>query len=92
MQIRNPRYVSDQGYPVLEVEIEGRLARIPLEQKPIAYEAGIIFVGSEFESILPAIVFNSLTLRGCTNDPEILRLYDEFGQAVEEGRFEPGPV
>ena len=92
MEIRNPRYVQDQGYSVLEVEINGRLARIFLEQKPTLYEAGIIFLGGEFESVLPAIVFGSLTLRGFTNDPEILRLYDEFGQAVEEGRFEPGPV
>lgn len=90
MKIANPRYIQNQGYSSLELEIDGRKTLIPLEQKPTLYEAGIIYVG--LEDFLPEIEFQGTTLRGCSNDPEILRLYDEFGRASQRDDFQPDEI
>ncbi len=55
MKIGSYRALTMQGYPVLEVEIDGRVARLPWEQK--ALPDGLVFLGVGFEdytAILPA--------------------------------------
>lgn len=92
MQITNPRYVQTGGYPILELDLDGRTARITLEQKPTLYQAGLIFLGADWEEAVPEIEFQGTTLRGFTNDPAILTLYDQFGEAVMSGTFRPGSI
>jgi hypothetical protein len=100
MQLKNARYVRESGYPILEVEISipelgitDKLARITLEQKRTTYEAGLIFLGSDWEEDLPKIEFeNFTTLEGFIRDPELLKLFDDFGSAVSSGRFQPGAI
>jgi hypothetical protein len=100
MQFKNARYVRESGHPILEVEISipelgitDKLARITLEQKPTTYQAGLIFLGSSWEEDLPEIEFdNFTTLQGFVQDPELLKLFDDFGYAVSSGRFQPGAI
>lgn len=71
--------------------------------KPMIRKAGYVFLGPAFEETLPVIrldgrnlppseSFESITLRGYTNDPIMLRLFDEFRAAVFDGSWTPGDV
>lgn len=88
MQIENPQYVLDQGYPILEVEIDGRTYLIDSEQKPTLVRHGIVAV--------PCSAFTArlglLTIPGATDDPRLFRLALAFGLEVRSGRFKPGPA
>lgn len=92
MEIQNPRYVLNQGHPELHFEYKGRTAKLGTEIKPTLYEAGIVFLGPDFEQLVPEIVFKRTTLRGFTQDPKVFALYDAFGKSVMNGTFKPGPV
>lgn len=92
MEIKNPRYVLNQGYPELHFELFDRTAQLSTETKGILNEAGIVFLGSDFKRLVPEIKLNGTTLRGFTNDPEIFRLYNQFGRAVANETFKPGSI
>lgn len=92
MEITNVRYALNQGYPELLLQIDGKEANIPLEQKPTIYENGLIFLGANFEEIMPEIEFEGTALKGFTNDSEILRVYREFLDATNGGNFTPGAI
>jgi hypothetical protein len=92
MKVSNPRYVLNQGHPELHFELFGRTAQLSAETKEILNEAGIVFLGGAFKNLVPPIEFRGKTLRGYTDDPEIFRLYDQFGHAVMNGTFKPGAI
>jgi hypothetical protein len=92
MKITNVQYQRIQGYPVLELLIDGKSARIMLEEKPSLYQAGLVFLGAAWEGVVPDIEFRGTTLRGFVRDPEIFKLYDDFGKAVSIGNFRTSPV
>lgn len=92
MKIENPRYALNQGHPELHFELFGRTAQLSVETKEILNENGIVFLGADFERLVPEIELNGTVLRGFTNDPEIFRLYDQFGHAVMNRTFKPGAI
>ena len=92
MKIENPRYVLNQGHPELHFELLGRTAKLSAETKPSLHKAGIVSLCCGFDDLVPPIEFRGKTLRGYTNDPEIFRLYDQFGHAVMNGTFKPGAI
>ncbi|NHC36898.1 hypothetical protein [Scytonema millei] len=92
MRIENPRYVLNQGHPELHFELLGRTAQLSTETKPTLNKAGIVSLGSDFDDLVPPIELNGTVLRGCTNNPEIFRLYDQFGHAVMNRTFKPGAI
>jgi hypothetical protein len=94
MILANARYYWNDGYPMLAVEVDGRMAEMGTDCKPSLHEAGIVFLGSEFADAVPPIEFptgdgHTTTLRGFSRDETLFRLYDEFLQADE---ITPGPV
>jgi hypothetical protein len=92
MEITNIRYAFNEGYPELLLQIDGKEANIPLEQKPTTYENGLIFLGADFEETMPEIELEGTTLRGFTNDTGVLRVYKEFLDAANRVDFTPGVI
>lgn len=92
MNISNPRYVSNMGRPLLELEIDGITTLIDLEPKPTLHKAGIVFLGAEMEDHVPVIEFKGKTLRGFTRDRRIKALVEAMAQAVKQRTFVEGPV
>lgn len=92
MKITNVQYRRIDGYPVLELLIDGKQVRIMLEEKPSLHQAGLVFLGADWEGVVPDIEFRGTTLRGFVQDPEILKLYDDFGKAVSSGNFRVGAI
>ncbi len=94
MEIKNPKYVTKQGYPLLSVKIDGIIALIPYEQKAIEYD--LIFLGPQFEKVVPLQTLpadkesNRLEpqrIRGFTKNKTIVKLYKDFRTAVDNGEF-----
>ena len=82
----------EQGQPFLEVTIEGRTARVYLEQKAIEY--GYVYVGAEFEDVLPPVVLPAdpengrsvaQELYGFVDDPELVAAYRAFRAMADAG-------
>ena len=89
MDIENATYVEIDSYPVLEVMLNGIQTWIPLEQKMLLVESGIIFVG---EAVDTEAEFDGKRFRGCTNDPQVFALWQRFVDDCNNLRFEPGPL
>ena len=90
MDISNPRYIRVQGYPILEVEIDGQTRRIGAEQKPTLVRHGMVAIGSD---VAPgASLPNGRRLESSTDDPEMFRLATSFGLDCHYGRFKEGDV
>jgi hypothetical protein len=98
MDIRNPRYALDQGHPILEMEIDGKLVRLHREMKPTLVRNGIVVLGRDFVDTLPEIELVdrvqsiNTKLKGCTRDKDVFRLAISFGLEVYYGRFRAGPA
>lgn len=97
MNLANARYEREDGYAILRVEVDGKVATIGTEWKPSLRAAGIVFLGSDFQGVMPPIDFEPsdgglTTLRGCTRDVRMVRLYDQFWSDANSGSFTPGPV
>jgi hypothetical protein len=86
LTIENPRLEIEGHYAVIKATINGVEATIPQEQRR-RDDLGLIFLGPEFEELVPAAVVppdpeqgRLLTtfLLGFTDDPEMLRIFDEL--------------
>lgn len=96
MQIISARWIIDVVYPVLSIETDLGTADI-FEIKPTLYDAGIVFLGADFEDKVPPITFPAdpkdnrpaLQLRGFTKDKTILALVREFKDALDKRTFAP---
>lgn len=93
MEVGRFRYALDYGYSILELEIDGKVARIPYEQK--GFYDGIIFLGADFEdgyqAILPADPADGRprdrVMKGFTDDPRVLAIYTEFRKRTGDPGF-----
>lgn len=84
----NVRKAKAGIYPVLEVEIGGRWARLGFDNKlTILKDFGLLFLGAEFESdkkyrhSIPADKANGrapMVLDGFTNDREVIQAYRDW--------------
>lgn len=94
--ITNVRYALDQGYSYLLMQIDGVEAAIMREQKPTLLEQRILYLGPGWGNLTPPIRFKDdngtvHVLEGFTQEPAILAEFDRFAEAVDSGKFEPGP-
>ena len=86
MNISNPRYIRVQGYPVLELEVNGQTKRILAEQKATLVRHGLVAIGDD---VTPGVELpNGRRLESSTDDPEIFRLATSFGLDCRYGRFD----
>jgi len=98
MRIEFRGYGEQDDRPYMLITINGQLARVFREQKPDLVEQGILFVGAEFEDVLPPIYLPAdpeigrgpLTLRGFLQDPQLATRYRQFEREVDAGTFQPG--
>lgn len=75
-------------YPVLEVEVNGKWARLSFDNKlTVLDEFGLLFLGAEFEGdkqyrhAIPADEADgrgAMVLEGFTDDPEIIAVFREW--------------
>lgn len=100
MDIMNVSFKRDSfGYSYISAEIDGKLAKIPAEQKSLQYD--IVFVGADFEDILPDVTLPAdppngrpipTTLRGCVQDTQLTAIVRQFLQETNSGNFKPHKV
>jgi hypothetical protein len=87
MEITNPRYILNQGYPCLEVFLDGHRNVISAEIKPTVFRHGFIPVEEENASLGAAVMGTRLE---ANNDNRLFRLFVAFGLECYHGRFQPG--
>lgn len=98
--LANASYGRDEGgYEYLDVEVNGRPARI-FREKALRLDGEIASLGSsgfeDFFVIIPASekhgIHSPMRLEGYTNDRRYVALIQQFVDAADNGRFRPGPV
>jgi hypothetical protein len=94
LRLENARHAIHDGYPCLEVEIEGRPCRLIHEAKQPFVDAGLVHVGGDFADICPPVTIRPYggepqTFEGFSADPRLFALWRRFAVAED---FEPGPV
>lgn len=99
MEISNIRVrIDDWGYPALLASIGERSATIPFEQK--ALEHGFLFVGADFEEILPVLYLPAdgigrpepEPIYGFIDDQTLLAAYQIMVRRDREGTLREGPL
>lgn len=88
MLIENPRYITDQGYPHLQVEIDGQTLLFGFEHKATLARHGLVAGVPGACAKLP----NGRLLKEVSDNPELFKLVVSFGLACYYGRFEDGPA
>jgi hypothetical protein len=97
MNVENPRYIRDQGYPTLEVTIDSQITWLHPDPKATLIANGIVVLGSgptwNFAH-LPVIKLPELkhTVHAATRNQDLFRLYLAFGEECGHGRFREGPA
>lgn len=90
MEVTNIRYLSQDGYPILEMEIDGRPCRLGTDKKPTLIENGILVLGEGFED-LPTIELEvdgeKVSIGSATRDRNVLEAWTQFAQAAADGSF-----
>lgn len=100
LNIQSAEYIVDHNYPLLVLQIDDLQAILGTDNKRSIRELGYVFLGDEFESLTPTVVIpasptdnrSEMVLQGFTDDPVVLRLFDDFIAATNIGTFSPGPV
>lgn len=81
------RAVIHNGYPVLEIVIDGKTARLGFDNKLTMLDMGYLYLGSAFEGdpeythVLPEDKEDNrgeMVLEGFTSDPEIIAGFREW--------------
>jgi hypothetical protein len=91
MKIENLEYVEIDNYPGLHVTLDSIRTDIPLEQKMLLVEQGIIFVGQHGRRIGCEATYQGQRMVGFTDDPGVLRLWQRFRDDCNDLSWEPGP-
>lgn len=93
LEVTSARYKYNQGYPQLRLGFaDGRSAILTsYSTKSTMRERGFVYLGGEFED-LPTLSVGGSTLRGFTNNPTVLRLFDDYVAATRAGTFRPGQI
>ena len=97
LKLSSPRYVRIDGYPYLEVGVEGTTARIEPPRHPSFHEQGLVVLGDDFADLVPAARYvgedgRESPIDGLARDARLFRLVDDFALAVGRGDFAEGPV
>ena len=97
MRLSDACYLVRDGYPLLGVVIDDRPAELGSETKPTLHAAGLVFLGSGFEDLVPPIDFKPpdgewTELRGFASDRRLFRLYDDFLGACNSDDYAVGAV
>lgn len=87
MEITNVRYVDNQNYPELWLDIDGRTAKLDAYQKTTLLNAGFVSLGTDWSELMPVFEYNGTRLFGFTDNSEVLRLYKEFRRYTNRGGF-----
>ncbi len=92
-----PRYLRVQGYPALEVTIDGIRTRLGTDHRRGPLAAGLAYLGPDLEDAGPPVAYRDESgrlhaLAGYTDDRRFVALYRAFLDAAESGAFAPGPV
>jgi hypothetical protein len=94
MKVRYLGKESVQGRPFLLLEVDGRKARVAIEQ-PLA-RLGIVYLGDEFEedysAVIPADPEDgrpaAQRMAGATDDEALLDLFIAFWEEVNDADFD----
>jgi hypothetical protein len=86
MNVSSVREIKEGIYPVLELIVDGKRSLMGLDQKrTLLEEYGVVFLGADFEQdyqvTIPEDDANNqpkITLRGFTDDPDVVQPYLEF--------------
>lgn len=99
--LENAHFIRDEsGYAHLQVEVNGRPCDI-LREKALRLDGEIAALGpyDDFEDFAVIIqpsrkhgIEKPIRLPAHTNDIRYVRLVHKFVDAVDNGRFQPGPV
>jgi len=98
VKLENASYLRHDGYPVLQVDVAGRTVYFPCEAKPTLHAAGYVYIGDEFteDGTVPLATIevdgHPETLEGCSNDPRLWKLFDQFLRDSNSDHYQPGPV
>jgi hypothetical protein len=87
VQLSNARHIRSDGYPILQVDVEGRTAYLLFEPaKPTGFADKKVYLGNEFADLVPDLV------DGFTSDIRLFSLFDHYARACLSGSFRPGPI
>jgi hypothetical protein len=99
--LENAQFELDSmGYPWLSVEVNGRSCRV-MRDKALRMDGSIASLASfgGFDDFFIIIqpseehgIHKHTKLKGYTNDRRYVALVWQFVEAVDNGRFQPGPV
>lgn len=89
------RFTRIDIYPVLELDLDGEISLLTTEQKLRRFD--MVYLGGKFEEILDPLIIpanpeegrtkNQQQL-GCTNDPRILKIFDQFWDAANSDDYQ----
>lgn len=99
--LENARFVRDDyGYARLQVEVNGRYCNV-MREKALRLDGEIAALGpyDDFEDFIVIVrpsrkhgIEKPIRLHAHTNDIRYVKLVRKFVDAVDNGRFQPGPV
>lgn len=107
MKITNPHYLIRNGRQLLRIEVDGVEAFLHTDVKPTLFANGYVFLGAQFEDIVPEIKLSAadinkmskgrgnasvLTLKGFTQDPEVVHWQRQLFYDLNTKGVTTGPV
>jgi hypothetical protein len=87
MDIQNPRYLEVEGYPWLQVELDGEQYTIPGDQKESLTRQGIVIVPGFSGSVLAG---GGKEVQSAIKDRQLWITFLSFALDCRHGRFEDG--
>ena len=93
MKITDLRYIFNEGRAIAELKVNGTQARIGAGQKYAANGYGIVWLGDQFDDLMPKFVipaipeeaFSRRVVSGFTNDPAIFAIWETLIEMGETG-------
>ncbi len=96
LTLSDARYTERDGYPLLEVVVDGVVATMDTEWKPTLRDRGVIALGAPFDELWPPLGIEvdgrHVEVPGATDDPRLVSLFDRFWADANSDRFAVGPV
>ncbi len=92
MQIERAEYRLNMGYPECHLVIDGIDGAFSTDNKKSIRDRGYVFLGPAFNDVVEPVEIKGIEMRGMTNDPAVLRLFDQFIDDLQTDRFTPGLV
>ncbi len=92
MQIERAEYRLNMCYPECHFVIDGIDGGFTTGNKLSIRKHGYVFLGSNFSDVVEPVEIEGIEMRGMTNAPAVLWLFDRFIADTLSDRFTPGPV